>query len=96
MPFADPEQARTYHRDHKWLQRAGECQTPGQTRLPVEFRLKSAADVLALLAEQVAAVRQDGSIGSVERAGDETPPARERPMIPYLSGSSQPLTPPAL
>ena len=43
-------------------------QTPGQTRLPVEFRWQTAADVLALLDEQVAAVRQDASLGSVERA----------------------------
>ena len=68
MPFADPEKNRSYQRDYKRLQRAGGCQTPGQTRLPVEFRLQTAADVLALLDEQVAAVRQDGSLGSVERA----------------------------
>lgn len=68
MPFADPEKNRSYQRDYKRLQRAGGCQTPGQTRLPVEFRLKTAADVQALLDEQVAAVRQDGSLGSVERA----------------------------
>ena len=36
--------------------------------MPVEFRWPTAADVLALLDEQVAAVRQDGSLGSVERA----------------------------
>ena len=36
--------------------------------MPVEFRLQTAADVLALLDEQVAAVRQDASLGSVERA----------------------------
>ncbi len=68
MPFADPEKNRSYQRDYKRLQRAGGCQTPGQTRLPVEFRLQTAADVLALLDEQVAAVRQDASLGSVERA----------------------------
>ena len=68
MPFADPERQRTYQRDYKRLRRAGGSQTPGQSRLPVEFRLKTAADVLALLDEQVAAVRQDASLGSVERA----------------------------
>ena len=68
MPFADPEKNRSYQRDYKRLQRAGGCQTPGQTRLPVEFRWQTAADVLALLDEQVAAVRQDASLGSVERA----------------------------
>ena len=68
MPFADPETQRTYQRDYKRLQRAGGSQTPGQTRLPVEFRLTKATDVLALLDEQVAAVRQDASLGSVERA----------------------------
>ena len=68
MPFADPEKTRSYQRDYQRLQRAGGCQTPGQTRLPVEFRLQTAADVLALLDEQVAAVRQAASLGSVERA----------------------------
>ena len=68
MPFADPEKIRSDQRDDKRLQRAGGCQTPGQTRLPVEFRWQTAADVLALLDEQVAAVRQDASLGSVERA----------------------------
>lgn len=68
MAYADPEKRRSYQRDYKRLRRAGDCQTPGQTRLPVEFRLKTAADVLALLDEQVASVRQDGSLGSVERA----------------------------
>ena len=68
MPFADPEKNRSDQRDDKRRQRAGGCQTPGQTRLPVEFRWQTAADVLALLDEQVAAVRQAASLGSVERA----------------------------
>ena len=60
MPFADPEKNRNYQRDYKRLQRAGGCQTPGPTRLPVEFRWQTAADMLALLDEQVAAVRVRG------------------------------------
>ena len=30
------------------MQRAGECTTPSTTQLPAEFRLQTAADVLAL------------------------------------------------
>ena len=36
--------------------------------MPVEFRAKTAADVLALLNEQLDTLRQDASLRSVERA----------------------------
>jgi hypothetical protein len=68
MPYNDPEKARDYQRDYKRLKRAGDCQTPGTTRLPAEFRLNTAADVLALLDEQVAAVREDQQAGTLEKA----------------------------
>ena len=68
MAYADPEQQRVYQRDYKRLQRAGECQTPGQTRLPLEFRLKTASDVLAMLGEQADAVLNDKELATVERA----------------------------
>ena len=50
------------------MRRAGDCQTPGQTLVPLPFRLKTADDVLALLEEQVAAVRADAEAGALEKA----------------------------
>ncbi len=67
MPFADPEKRRQYDAEHKRRMRVAEpC--PTRLTLPVEFRAKTAADVLALLNEQIETVRQDHSLGSVERA----------------------------
>jgi hypothetical protein len=68
MSYKDPEQRRAYHRDYKRLRRAGDCQTPGQTLLPAEFRLRTAQDVLELLAEQIVAVRLDQAVATAERA----------------------------
>ncbi len=68
MPYRDPEQRAQYQRDYKRMQRAGGCQTPGQTLVPLPFRLKTAADVLALLAEQVQAVRDEPEAGTLEKA----------------------------
>jgi len=50
------------------MRRAGAGQTPGQTLVPLPFRLKTAADVLALLEEQVQAVREDQEVGTLEKA----------------------------
>jgi hypothetical protein len=69
MPFADPDKARDYQREYRRLRRAGEpCTTPCTAPLPAEFRLRTAADVLAVLEEQVAAVRSDPHAGPLERA----------------------------
>ena len=46
--------------------------------LPLPFRLKTAADVLALLEEQVAAVRGDTEAGTLEKAR----------VVGYLAGIS--------
>ena len=67
MPFADLEKRREYDRDYKRQARVAEpC--PTRLTLPVELRVKTATDVLALLNEQPNTVRQDASLGSVERA----------------------------
>ncbi len=67
MPFADPEKRRQYDADFKRKARAAEpC--PTRLTLPVEFRAQTAADVLALLNEQLDTLRQDASLGSVDRA----------------------------
>lgn len=72
MPFADPEQRRTYHRHYKRHRRsggaAGSCPTLGQTLLPSPFRVRTARDVLELLGGQVAAVLADPDVGTLERA----------------------------
>jgi hypothetical protein len=68
MSYKDPEKRRDYQREYKRLRRSGDCQTPSQTLLPAPFRLKTAHDVLALLAEQVEAVRSDSDLTTVERA----------------------------
>ena len=68
MPYRDPEQARAYQREYGRLRRAGSTQTPGQTLVPIPFRLKTAADVLALLEEQVAAVRAEEAATTLEKA----------------------------
>jgi hypothetical protein len=68
VPYKDPARQQSYQREHKRLQRAEDCRTPGQTRVPIPFRLKTAADVLALLEEQVSAVRNDPEAGTLEKA----------------------------
>jgi hypothetical protein len=69
MPYRDANRARAYQREYRRVRRAGDsCTTPGTTRVPVAFRLKTAADVLALLEEQVSAVRADPVAGTLEKA----------------------------
>ena len=68
MPYKDPETRRDYQRDYKRMQRAGSSQTPGQTFVPLPFRLKTAYDVLGLLEEQVDAVRNEPDAGTLEKA----------------------------
>ena len=48
MPYRDPEQLAQYQREYKRMQRDGACQTPGQTLVPLPFRLKTAADLVPL------------------------------------------------
>jgi hypothetical protein len=69
MSFADPQRARDYQREYRRLRRSGDgCTTPGTSPLPAEFRLRTAADVLTLLQEQVEAVRADTEAGALEKA----------------------------
>ncbi|KAF1083868.1 hypothetical protein SPSYN_03024 [Sporotomaculum syntrophicum] len=68
MPYKDPEKNRAYHREYKRIQRAGGNQTPCQTALPLSFKLKTAQDVLNLIAEQIEAVKNDTDAGTLEKA----------------------------
>jgi len=78
VPYKDAEQQREYQREYGRMRRAGGAQTPNQTAIPLPFRLKTAADVLALLEEQVGAVRGDTTLTTVERAR----------VVGYLAGVS--------
>lgn len=68
MPYKDEDRQREYQREYGRLRRAGGAQTPSQTAIPLPFRLKTAADVLALLEEQVGVVRGDTELTTMERA----------------------------
>jgi hypothetical protein len=68
MPYRDPEKRQAYQREYKRMLRAGSSQTPGQTLLPLPFRLKTAQDVLALIEEQVNAVRNETEARTLEKA----------------------------
>ena len=78
MPYKDPGKQQAYQREYGRLRRAGEAQTPGQTQVPIPFRLKTAADVLALLEEQVSAVRAEPEATTLEKAR----------VVGYLAGIS--------
>jgi hypothetical protein len=69
MPFSDLNRARDYQREYRRTRRAGDnCTTPCTTPVPSAFRLKTAADVIELLEEQVAAVRIEQEAGTLEKA----------------------------
>jgi hypothetical protein len=69
MPYADPGRARDYQRDYRRLRRSGDvCTTPCTTQVPRPFRLRTARDVIDLLQEQVAAVRDAPEAGPLEKA----------------------------
>jgi hypothetical protein len=67
MAYRDAERQRTYKREWARMRRAGECGTPGGT-LPSSFRLQTARDVVALIEEQVDAVRGEATASTLERA----------------------------
>jgi CBS-domain-containing membrane protein len=72
MPIADHEKRKAYHRDYWRYRRSGGTQTgtqtPAMSDIPSEYRLATAADILDVLGEQLAAILEDTELGSVERA----------------------------
>lgn len=68
MPYKDPEKMRAYQREYQRLRKAGLKLTPAKTPVPSEFRLKTVQDVIALIEEQVNAVRADQEAGTLEKA----------------------------
>lgn len=67
MPYKDPEAARAYQRQRKRIERAGGC-TTHVPPVPLPFRLKTAADVIGLIEEQVGAVRAADDATTLEKA----------------------------
>jgi len=67
MPYKNPDKQRAYKREWMRMQRAGESGTPGGT-LPLPFRLQTAQDVVRLLEEQIAAIREEQQAGTLEKA----------------------------
>ena len=69
MPYTDPDRGRQYQREYRRMRRAGDdCTTPRTSPLPLEFRLRTASDVLDLLEEQVDAVVKDSASTALEKA----------------------------
>src|SRR3712207_77858 len=68
MPYKDPDRRQAYQREYKRMQRAGGGQTPGQTLIPLPLRVRTAQDVLALIEEQVNAVRDEPEAKTLEKA----------------------------
>jgi hypothetical protein len=68
VPYKDPEKMRAYQREYQRLRKAGLKLTPAKTAVPSDFRLHTAQDVIELLSEQIAAVKQDKEAGTLEKA----------------------------
>lgn len=68
MPYKDPEKRREYRKRWKHAQRAGDGGPPRVSLVPEPVRVRTAQDVLTVLAEQLDAVRADGRLSTCERA----------------------------
>jgi hypothetical protein len=69
MPYKDADRARQYQRDYRRTRRPGDRRTtPVHPTIPVETRLRTAADVIDLLEDQIARVRGDPGAGTLEKA----------------------------
>jgi len=69
MPYRDAERARAYQREYRRTRRAGDtCTAPGTSEIPMQFRLKTAVNVLELIEQQVAEVQTDRAAGKLEKA----------------------------
>ena len=69
MPYKDAERSRAYQREYRRTRRVGDdCTTPCTTPIPIEFRLKTASDVLQLIEQQVVEVQSAENANKLERA----------------------------
>jgi hypothetical protein len=84
MPYKDPEQAREYQRERKRIERNTAHTTQRTSPVqPVPFRLKTAADVIGLIEEQVGAVRAADDATTLRR------PAPSASLLASHSGQSK-------
>ena len=69
MPYKDADRARQYQREYRRTRRSGDrCTTPVHPAIPIETRLRTAADVIDLLEDQIGLVRGDPGAGTLEKA----------------------------
>ena len=69
MPYRDPNRAREYFRNYRRTRRSGDaCSTPVHPVLSPEFRLATAADVVALIEDQCQAVLDEKEATILEKA----------------------------
>ncbi len=68
MPFRDRERARDYQRSYRREQCAAGCTAGSTSRVPLDFRLQTAQDVIDLIEEQVEAVRNEQEADTLAKA----------------------------
>jgi hypothetical protein len=67
MPFKDPAKAKEHAKNYRRAKRVEQARVH-PVAIPVETRLRCAADVIRLLEQQVGAVLGDTTLGTTERA----------------------------
>jgi len=71
MPYKDPDKQRSYKREWQRANRRGDIghqEGPGAAVIEISGRMQTPSDVLAVLEEQIDALRRDKRLRTVERA----------------------------
>jgi len=71
MPYKDPEKQRSYKREWQKANRRGSIghhEGPGAAVIEISGRMQTPSDILAVLEEQIDALRRDPRLRTVERA----------------------------
>ena len=68
MPYKDKNKQRKYQREYQRNRRNGSAAGPASADLPASFRLETARDLVALLEEQIEAVRNDPTARALDKA----------------------------
>jgi hypothetical protein len=80
VPYKDPEKQRAYQREYQRARRSGSRIPPGSVDLPAPFRLRAAQDLVALLEEQIDAVRRDPAAGTLDSSSARALPTSTPPL----------------